>query len=119
MDESAGFSCCLRCGRVVEDIAFATDMQFTKGADGEGALVGQFVGEGGQPRGMARYSGGRMWAGQVRRCWAPAAKAAARAWLGRRRLFSTLQLGAAATAGRARRHPPSCGALLPQQQQWC
>jgi transcription factor IIIB subunit 2 len=61
-DESHGFSCCLQCGRVVEDIAFASDVQFQRGADGEGGMVGQMVGESGQ----ARFSGGRFWPGQVR-----------------------------------------------------
>jgi len=66
VDESHGFSCCLQCGRVVEDIAFASDVQFQRGADGEGGMVGQLVGEGGQARGQARFSGGRFWPGQVR-----------------------------------------------------
>jgi transcription factor IIIB subunit 2 len=68
-DESAGFSCCPNCGRVLEDIAFASDVQFAKGADGEGELVGQFVGEGGEARGMGRFSGGRLWGGAVRVAW--------------------------------------------------
>uniref|UniRef100_A0A7S3QLZ1 Cyclin-like domain-containing protein n=2 Tax=Dunaliella tertiolecta TaxID=3047 RepID=A0A7S3QLZ1_DUNTE len=64
VDESHGFSCCLQCGRVVEDIAFASDVQFQRGPDGEGGMVGQMVGEGGQARGQARFSGGRFWPGQ-------------------------------------------------------
>lgn len=29
-DESHGFSCCVQCGRVVDDHAFASDVQFSK-----------------------------------------------------------------------------------------
>jgi len=65
VDEAHGFSCCVSCGRVVEDAAFASDVQFQRGPDGEGGMVGQMVGEGGQPRGAARFSGGRLWSGQV------------------------------------------------------
>ena len=67
VDDGNGFSCCMLCGRVVEDLAFASDVMFQKGADGEGEMVGQYVGETGQARGVARYSGGRLWAGQVSR----------------------------------------------------
>ena len=63
--EANGFSCCSRCGRVVEDNAFANDVQFQKGDDGGGEMVGQYVGAGGQAHGLARYSGGQMWSGQV------------------------------------------------------
>lgn len=60
-DESGGVACCTQCGRVVEDGAFASDIQFAKGPDGEGGMVGQFVAEDGRARGVGHYSGGRMW----------------------------------------------------------
>lgn len=56
-----------QCGRVLDENAFSSDIMFTKGADGDGELVGQFIGEGGEPRGLARFSGGRMWVGGVSR----------------------------------------------------
>lgn len=65
VDDASGISCCVQCGRVLEEATFATDVQFTKGADGEGEMVGQFVGAEGHARGSARYSGGRLWAGGV------------------------------------------------------
>lgn len=66
-DDSTGLSCCISCGRVIEDRAFASDVQFSKGADGGGEMVGQFVGGGGGGGGGgARYSNGRLWSGQVR-----------------------------------------------------
>nr|ADI46953.1 BFR1m [Volvox carteri f. nagariensis] len=61
-DEANGFSCCVQCGRVLEDTAFSTDVMFTKGADGAGELVGQLVGANGDAHGVSRYSGGRLWA---------------------------------------------------------
>ncbi|GFR43136.1 hypothetical protein Agub_g4153 [Astrephomene gubernaculifera] len=61
-DDANGFSCCMQCGRVVEDMAFSSDVIFTKGGDGEGEMVGQIVGAGGEVRGLSRYSGGRLWA---------------------------------------------------------
>lgn len=67
VDEQQGFLVCQCCGTVLEDVAFATDVQFTKGADGEGEVVGQFVSETGQPRGMARMPGGsRLWGQRAR-----------------------------------------------------
>ncbi len=65
VEEQMGFTCCIYCGRVLEDMAFSSDVQFAKGADGEGEMVGQFVGESGQPRGMARMAGGRLWGVKV------------------------------------------------------
>ncbi|MEW5314508.1 MAG: hypothetical protein WDW38_006002 [Sanguina aurantia] len=63
-DDSTGLMCCIQCGRVVEDRAFASDVQFSKGADGGGEMVGQFVGGGGGGGGGgARYSNGRLWSG--------------------------------------------------------
>jgi hypothetical protein len=46
---------------VLEDVAFSADVQFVKGADGEGELVGQFVPETGQVRGLTRMAGGKVW----------------------------------------------------------
>jgi transcription factor IIIB subunit 2 len=65
VDEAAGFAACAQCGRVLDEGAFSTDVQFVKGADGEGELVGQFVPETGQPRGLTRVAGGRTWAVRV------------------------------------------------------
>ncbi|KXZ48221.1 BFR protein [Gonium pectorale] len=62
VDDANGFSCCVQCGRVVEDTAFSSDVMFSKGADGEGELVGKMVGASGEARGIGRFSGGRMWA---------------------------------------------------------
>nr|BCL66206.1 Transcription initiation factor TFIIIB Brf1 subunit [Volvox reticuliferus]BCL66274.1 Transcription initiation factor TFIIIB Brf1 subunit [Volvox reticuliferus] len=61
-DEAKGFSCCVQCGRVVEDTAFSSDVMFAKGSDGAGELVGQMVGANGDAHGIGRYSGGRLWA---------------------------------------------------------
>jgi transcription factor IIIB subunit 2 len=60
VDETNGFSCCAQCGRVHEDIAFSSDVLFQKGADGEGGMVGQIVGQttGGLSRGA--YAGGEV-----------------------------------------------------------
>ncbi|GLI62861.1 Transcription initiation factor TFIIIB Brf1 subunit [Volvox africanus] len=61
-DDAKGFSCCMQCGRVVEDTAFSSDVMFAKGSDGTGELVGQMVGANGDAHGIGRYSGGRLWA---------------------------------------------------------
>nr|BCL66138.1 Transcription initiation factor TFIIIB Brf1 subunit [Volvox africanus] len=61
-DDAKGFSCCVQCGRVVEDTAFSSDVMFAKGSDGTGELVGQMVGANGDAHGIGRYSGGRLWA---------------------------------------------------------
>lgn len=68
-DEANGFTCCAYCGRVLEDIAFASDVQFAKGGDGSGGMMGQMVGESGQVKGLGRFSGGQVWASNVRKCW--------------------------------------------------
>jgi len=60
-EDISGLTCCVCCGRVFDELAFATDVQFTKGADGEGEVVGQFVGDDGNARAVARYSNGRMY----------------------------------------------------------
>ncbi|KIY92524.1 hypothetical protein MNEG_15439 [Monoraphidium neglectum] len=60
-DAAGGFAACPQCGLILEDIAFSSDVQFAKGADGEGELVGQFVSETGQVRGIGRMAGGRLW----------------------------------------------------------
>jgi transcription factor IIIB subunit 2 len=64
-NESAAMTCCFNCGRVLEDTAFSSDVTFTKGADGEGELVGQFVGERGEVRGLQRMAGGKVWSMRV------------------------------------------------------
>lgn len=61
LDEAGGFAACPMCGLILEDIAFSGDVQFAKGADGEGELVGQFVSETGHVRGIGRMAGGRLW----------------------------------------------------------
>jgi transcription initiation factor TFIIIB Brf1 subunit/transcription initiation factor TFIIB len=66
-NESAAMTCCFNCGRVLEDTAFSSDVTFMKGADGEGELVGQFVGERGEVRGLQRMAGGKVWSMRVRR----------------------------------------------------
>jgi transcription initiation factor TFIIIB Brf1 subunit/transcription initiation factor TFIIB len=66
MHDAGGFGCCPSCGCVLEDLQFASDVQFQKGADGEGEMVGQFVNETGQVRGAGRMAGGRMMGPKVR-----------------------------------------------------
>ncbi len=71
---------CGQCGRVLEDAAFSSDVTFMKGADGEGELVGQFVGESGAVRGLQRMAGGKVWSMRVsRHLWVVTAAAAAAA----------------------------------------
>eukprot|EP00883_Tetradesmus_obliquus_P005675 jgi/Sobl393_1/16122/SZX78465.1 len=60
-NEAAAMTCCCACGRVLEDTAFSSDVTFMKGADGEGELMGQFVGERGEVRGLQRMAGGKVW----------------------------------------------------------
>ena len=107
VDEQQGFLVCQCCGTVLEDVAFATDVQFTKGADGEGEVVGQFVSETGQPRGMARMPGGsRLW-GQRARGRAAACCARWRKSL-RRRTRRTPRSGARRRWWSARWPTPPC-----------
>lgn len=63
--DAAAMTCCINCGRVLEDAAFASDVTFMKGADGEGELVGQFVAEDGNVRGLQRMAGGKVWSSRV------------------------------------------------------
>lgn len=58
-------SCCVQCGRVLEDTAFSADVTFAKDAGGESAVVGQFVSESGVARGIGRIHGGRVYAYQA------------------------------------------------------
>lgn len=60
-------SCCVQCGRVLEDTAFSADVTFQKDAGGESTVVGQFVSETGVARGVGRIHGGRVYAYQVGR----------------------------------------------------
>lgn len=64
-DDANGFSCCIQCGRVLEDIAFSADITFQKDAAGESTVVGQFVNESGVARGIGRIHGGRVYAYQA------------------------------------------------------
>jgi transcription initiation factor TFIIIB Brf1 subunit/transcription initiation factor TFIIB len=66
--DAAAMTCCINCGRVLEDAAFASDVTFMKGADGEGELVGQFVAEDGNVRGLQRMAGGKVWSSRVSGC---------------------------------------------------
>ncbi len=50
---------------MVEDSAFASSLQFAKGADGDGEMVGQMVDASGEARAAGRFSGGRFYAGGV------------------------------------------------------
>ena len=63
--------CCVQCGRVLEDTAFAADVAFAKDAAGESTVVGQFVNESGQARGLGRIHGGKIYSYQVRRRQTP------------------------------------------------
>lgn len=60
-------SCCVQCGRVLEDTAFSADVTFQKDAGGESTVMGQFVNEAGVARGIGRIHGGRVYSYQVRR----------------------------------------------------
>ncbi|KAL6780177.1 hypothetical protein ACKKBF_B14155 [Auxenochlorella protothecoides x Auxenochlorella symbiontica] len=60
-----GFSCCPHCGRVLEDTAFSADVTFQKDAGGESTVLGQFVSETGQARGIGRIHGGRVYTSQT------------------------------------------------------
>ncbi|EFN55262.1 hypothetical protein CHLNCDRAFT_57908 [Chlorella variabilis] len=65
VDDANGFSCCVQCGRVLEDTAFSADITFQKDAGGESTVVGQFVNESGVARGIGRIHGGRVYAYQA------------------------------------------------------
>lgn len=65
VDDANGFSCCVQCGRVLEDTAFSADVTFQKDAGGESTVVGQFVSETGVARGVGRIHGGRVYAYQA------------------------------------------------------
>jgi transcription factor IIIB subunit 2 len=61
VDDANGFSCCVQCGRVLEDTAFSADVTFQKDAGGESTVLGQFVNEAGVARGIGRIHGGRVY----------------------------------------------------------
>jgi transcription factor IIIB subunit 2 len=65
VDYSDAMTACVNCGRVLEDAAFASDVTFMKGADGDGELVGQMVGSDGNVRGLQRMAGGKVWSSRV------------------------------------------------------
>jgi hypothetical protein len=68
VDYSDAMTACVNCGRVLEDAAFASDVTFMKGADGDGELVGQMVGSDGNVRGLQRMAGGKVWSSRVSVC---------------------------------------------------
>eukprot|EP00884_Botryococcus_braunii_P010429 jgi/Botrbrau1/19388/Bobra.0338s0018.1 len=45
-DDAGGFSCCSECGTVVSDLAFSSDVQFTKDASGAAAPSAKFIKDG-------------------------------------------------------------------------
>lgn len=51
---------------MLEDTAFSADVAFQKDAAGESTVVGQFVNESGQARGLGRIHGGKIYSYQVR-----------------------------------------------------
>lgn len=53
--------CCEVCGAVLEETAYSSDVAFTKDAGGDSAVVGHFVSDTGQPRGLGRISGGKIY----------------------------------------------------------
>ncbi|KAK9817299.1 hypothetical protein WJX72_012355 [[Myrmecia] bisecta] len=65
VDDANGFSCCTSCGRVLEDVAFSSDITFSKGAGGESTVDGHFVSDAGAARGIGRISGGRIYGYQL------------------------------------------------------
>lgn len=65
IDDAKGISCCVQCGRVLEEVAFSVDVTFQKDAAGESTVVGQFVNESGVARGIGRIHGGRVYAYQA------------------------------------------------------
>eukprot|EP00250_Pteridium_aquilinum_P019302 c24385_g2_i1 orf=141-2372(+) len=42
-DDINGFTCCTGCGRVLDDNVFSSDPTFTKGADGQSSVQGNFI----------------------------------------------------------------------------
>ncbi|KAI5073301.1 hypothetical protein GOP47_0011314 [Adiantum capillus-veneris] len=42
-DDINGFTCCTGCGRVLDDNVYSSDPTFTKGADGQSSVQGNFV----------------------------------------------------------------------------
>lgn len=65
VEDARGISCCVQCGRVLEEMAFSVDVTFQKDAAGESTVVGQFVNESGVARGIGRIHGGRVYAYQA------------------------------------------------------
>ena len=58
--------CCTRCGRVLDEVTFSTEVTFSKGAGGESTVNGHFVSEAAASRGLGRISGGRLFGYQAR-----------------------------------------------------
>ncbi len=55
----------MQCGRVLEDVAFSSDITFAKDAAGDSTVMGQFVNESGMSRSIGRIHGGRVYAYQA------------------------------------------------------
>ncbi|KAK9835222.1 hypothetical protein WJX81_006819 [Elliptochloris bilobata] len=64
-DDTNGYTCCTRCGRVLDEVAFSTEVTFTKGAGGESTVNGHFVSDAAASRGLGRISGGRLFGYQL------------------------------------------------------
>lgn len=59
VDESAGFECCVKCGRVFNEHIFSTDPTFSKSASGASTVDGTFVPESGVVGASATVLAGR------------------------------------------------------------
>ncbi|KAH7282832.1 hypothetical protein KP509_35G049400 [Ceratopteris richardii] len=59
-DDINGFTCCTGCGRVLDDNVYSSDPTFTKGADGQSSVQGNFI----RDRQYSTYGveGGRQYA---------------------------------------------------------
>ena len=58
---------------MLDEVAFSTEVTFTKGVGGESTINGHFVSDAAASRGLGRISGGRLFGYQAR----PASLAAA------------------------------------------
>ncbi len=56
---------------MLDESAFSADVAFQKDAAGESTVVGQFVNESGQARGLGRIHGGKIYSYQAsgQGCW--------------------------------------------------
>ncbi len=53
------------CGKIIDDVAFSTDVTFVKGPGGQSSVEGQFVSEAGASRQGARLVHGKIYSGPV------------------------------------------------------